>query len=91
MKKLKEVIEVENQGLVSLLGKMVLVICNNYFYFGKLSGVNDDCIEIEDPYKVFETGEYSSPKFKDAQKLPVRTWLIMKAHIESCGESFKSV
>lgn len=91
MKKLKEVIEVENQGLISLLGKKVLVICNNYFYYGTLSGVNDNCIELTEPYKVFETGAYSDKAFKDAQRLPVETWLVMTAHIESVGESFKNI
>lgn len=90
MKKLKEVIEVENAGIISLLGKKVLVICNNYFYYGTLSGVNDNCIELTEPYKVFETGVYSDKTFKDAQRLPVETWLIMTEHIESLGESFKT-
>lgn len=91
MKTLKEVVEVENEGLVALLNKQVLVICNNYFYYGKLVWVNDTCIKLETPYKVFETGPYDDKKFKDAQKLPVDAWYIMTAHIESFGESFKSV
>ena len=91
MKTLKEVVEVENEGLIALLNKSVLVICNNYFYYGKLVGVNDTCIKLENPYKVFETGPYEDKKFKDAQMLPVDTWYIQTAHIESFGESFKSV
>ena len=91
MKTLKEVVEVENEGLIALLNKMVLVICNNYFYYGKLTGVNDTCIKLENPYKVFETGAYTDKKFADAQKLPVDAWYVQTAHIESFGESFKSV
>lgn len=91
MKKLKEVIEVENEGLIALLGKKVLIICNNYFYYGELVGVNESCIQLKDPYKVFETGPYGEKSFKDAQKLPIDFWYVQTAHIESFGESFKSL
>ena len=91
MKKLADVIEVENEGLVSLLGKMVLIICNNYFYYGELEGVNETCIKLKNPYKVFDTGAYDNKKFADAQKLPVPAWYVQNAHIESFGESFKTV
>ena len=39
MKKLKEVIEVENEGLVSLLGNRVEIWCDCYIYVGTLIGV----------------------------------------------------
>jgi hypothetical protein len=91
MKTVAKVVEVDGEGLVALLDKMVLIICNNYFYYGKLAGVNDTCIKLEQPYKVFETGAYGEKKFADAQKLPVDAWYIQTAHIESFGESFKSV
>ncbi len=90
MKQLKEVIEVENEGMIALLNKQVLIICNNYFYYGKLIGVNDSCVKIETPYKVFETGPYSDKTFKDCQRLPVESWYVQLAHIESFGESFKT-
>ena len=91
MKTFIETKEVENEGFLALRGMMVLIICNNYFYYGKLVGVNDTCIKLENPYKVFETGAYNETKFKDAQKLPVTAWYIQIAHIESFGESFKSI
>ena len=91
MKKRAELIEVENEGLIALIGEMVLVICNNYFYFGELEGVNESCIKLKNPYKVFETGPYNETKFKDAQKLPVEGWYIQIEHIESFGKSFKTV
>ena len=46
MKKLMEVVEVEDAGFMSLLGKNVVVFCANYIYTGKLTGVNDTCIEL---------------------------------------------
>ena len=91
MKQLREVVEVENEGLIALFNEQVLIICNNYFYYGKLVGVNDTCIKLENPYKVFETGPYSDKKFKDAQSLPVDFWYIQIEHIESFGQSFKTV
>ena len=91
MKKLREVVEVENEGLIALLNEQVLVICNNYFYYGKLVGVNDTCLKLEKPYKVFETGPYNEKTFKDAQALPVDFWYVQLEHIESFGKSFKTI
>lgn len=91
MKKLKEVVEVSDEGFVSLLGKKVVIICNNYFYYGELVGVNETCIQLKEPYKVFETGPYNEKTFKDAQRLPIDFWFVQLAHIESFGESFKTV
>ena len=39
-----EVVEVANEGLISLLGKTITCFCMNYIYTGKLEGVNDTCI-----------------------------------------------
>ena len=70
MKKLKEVIEVENEGLVALLGEVITVFCANYIYTGKLEGVNDTCIKLTSPKIVFETGDFNDKIWKDAQSLP---------------------
>lgn len=89
MKKLPvTVIEVDNEGLVSLLGQLVLIYCFNYFYYGKLSGVNDDCILLSDVYIIYETGAFTDNKFKDAQKFN-DSWYIQKSAIESYGLSTK--
>lgn len=89
MKKLAQVTEVENEGLISLLGEQVLIFCFNYFYYGKLVGVNDTCIKLEKVYQVFETGTFSDSKFKDAQKF-ADEWYIQNSAIESFGKSFKT-
>lgn len=65
-----KVVEVPTEGIASLLGKRVLLMCANYFYTGKLAGVNKTFVVLEDASIVYETGEWSAPAFKDAQKLP---------------------
>lgn len=84
-----KLVEVENKGLITLLGQEVLLFCFNYFYYGKLVGVNDTCIKLENVYQIFETGQFSDSKFKDAQKLSDE-WYIQLSAIESFGKSFKT-
>ena len=87
MKKLVSVTEVEGAGLIGLLGERVLLMCANYFYSGKLIGVNDSCVELEDPAIVYETGQWSNKTYQDEQKLQVKTWYVQVAAIESFGVS----
>ena len=84
MKKLANIVEVENEGLLALLGERVTLFCWNYFYTGVLAGVNTDCVLLEEPSIVFETGDFSNKTWKDAQKLPSRLY-VMRAAIESFG------
>lgn len=79
--------EVENEGLESLLGQKVLIFCLNYIYTGKLVGVNDKCIKLEDAYIVYETGAFSDSSYKDAQKLHTKVWYVSTGVIESFGLS----
>ena len=84
MKKLVKVEEVEGEGLMGLLGETVTLFCLNYFYTGKLAGVNVDCVLLEEPKIVYETGEFTSKTWKDAQELPNNLY-VMKHAIESFG------
>ena len=84
MKKLKEVIEVENEGLVSLLGQRITLFCMNYIYTGDLEGVNDTCIKLANPAIVYETGAFGASEWKDAQDLPNELY-VQNAAIESFG------
>lgn len=86
MKKLAtvEVIEVEEEGFFALLGKTITVFCMNYIYTGKLTGVNQTCIQLEDPSIVYETGSFTTKEWKDAQKLP-NSLYIQTSSIESFG------
>jgi len=80
-----EVVEVANEGLISLLGRRVTFFCMNYIYTGTLEGVNDTCVLLTDPSIVYETGPFNTKEWKDAQKLPNQLYLQTSA-IESFGE-----
>lgn len=77
--------EVENEGLVSLLGKCVTLFCGVYIYTGKLVGVNDSCVKLSDAGIVYETGAFTDKKWKDVQSLP-NDWYVTTQSIESFGE-----
>jgi len=88
MKKVVQIQEVENEGMIALMDKKVMIFCVNYIYTGKLVGVNDSCILLEEPKIVYETGPFSDKKFKDAQALPFQLY-IQQSAIESFGETNK--
>ena len=75
----------EAEGLEALLGEQVFILCACYIYSGKLVGVNAQDIKLEDTSIVYETGEWSSPQWKDAQKLPQKYHYIRTGMIESYG------
>jgi len=84
MKQLVKVEEIPGEGLIGLMGQRVTLMCLNYFYTGKLVGVNDKFVKLEDASIVFETGPYSDKTWKDAQKLP-NDWYVQTRTIESYG------
>jgi hypothetical protein len=79
-----EVIEVENEGLVSLLEQTVTLFCAVYIYTGKLVGVNATCVKLENPKIVYETGAFDNVIWKDAQSLPNDLY-IQTSMIEAFG------
>jgi hypothetical protein len=85
MKKLVTVEEIEGEGLEALLGENVLIFSMNYIYTGKLVGVNEKFIKLEDAKIVYETGPFTDKKYKDAQSLPTKDWYIQLTSIESFG------
>ena len=82
MKKLIE--NVEGEGLIGLMGENVTLFCSNYIYTGKLLGVNETCVLLENPKIVYETGELTSKSWKDAQPLPGK-WYVQLSAVESFG------
>ena len=84
-----EVVDIAG-GPLDLLGKVVYVSCSSYAYTGKLSGVNDKFIELEEPSIVFETGAFTASAWKDAQRLPCKKTLIFFAQIEQMFEVVRS-
>ena len=82
---MKKIVEnVEGEGLEKFLGERITLFCLNYIYTGKLKGVNDTCILLEDASIVYETGAFTDKAWKDAQKLP-GDWYVQRAAIESFG------
>ena len=83
---MKRIIESEElSGLEALLGENVLLLCANYFYAGKLAGVNKSCVELENPSIVYETGAWDNKSYADIQKLHVKRWFVATDSIESYG------
>jgi hypothetical protein len=85
MKKIVEVTEVSGEGLEALLGQNVLLFCLNYIYLGKLAGVNSDCVLLEEPSIVYETGAFGTKAYGDVQRLHTDKWYVQRAAIESFG------
>lgn len=83
-----EVIEVENEGFVSLLGQQVEIRCNVYIYAGVLVGVNTSCIKLDRCAIVYETGAFTDAKYKDAQIIGDGQYVQMGL-IESFGPCSK--
>jgi hypothetical protein len=81
MKKL--IIEQEGEGFEKLIGETVTLFCLNYFYNGKLVGVNSDCVLLQDPKIIYETGEWSSAAWKDVQAMGIKELYVQKQAIES--------
>jgi len=77
MKKL--VIEESGEGLIGLLGERVTLFCLNYIYTGRLVGVNDSCVRLDDAGIVYETGAFTDSAWKDAQKLPKPVYVMLSA------------
>lgn len=80
----KLVSEVEGEGLTKLLGERVTLFCLNYIYTGKLIGVNETCVLLEDAGIVYETGPLPDKSWKDMQKLP-HEWYVQLSAVESFG------
>ena len=70
MKKSVQIVEVENEGFLALMDEVITIFSLNYIYTGKLIGVNDTCILLENPSIVYETGSFDEKEWSDAQKLP---------------------
>ena len=84
MKKISNVIEVEGEGFLALLGQRVTLFCMNYIYTGDLVGVNEACVLLEKPSIVYETGAFNEKNWKDAQPLPHSIYIQMSS-VEAFG------
>ena len=82
MKRLIE--DVEEEGLLSLMGKTITVYCSAYIYTGKLIGVNETCIKLADAKIVYDTGSHSSSDWANVESYP-GDWYVLLNQIESFG------
>jgi hypothetical protein len=83
---MKKIVDCEQEeGLISLLGEQVILFCLNYIYVGKLVGVNDTCVKLENPAIAYETGAFDARKYKNAQRLMGEFHYIQTEAIESFG------
>lgn len=88
MKKLVE--QVDGEGLEALLGENVLLMCANYFYHGKLVGLNETCVLLDGTKIVYDTGSWSAKEWQFAEELP-GAWYVQIGFIESFGRSGKAL
>ena len=79
MKKLVEVQEVEDEGLISLLGEVVEICCCRYIYHGKLVGINDIDIKIENASIIYDTGDHEKSNYADIQSLNRDVYIMLGA------------
>lgn len=77
MKKLVEVQEVENEGLVSLLGETVEICCCRYIYHGKLVGINDIDLKLEKASIIYDTGSHTDSTYSDKQSLGRDVYIML--------------
>lgn len=84
---MKRIVDDKNlSGLDALLGERVLLLCMNYFYWGKLVGVNKTKVELEDAHIVYETGSWKNASFQDSQALPCKKLYVRISSIEAFCE-----
>jgi len=81
---MKKIVEVNDEGLEGLMGETITLFCMNYFYTGRLVGVNESCVKLDDPKIVYETGSWSEKEWSDAQSLPSSLY-VQVSSIESFG------
>lgn len=84
-----EVIEVENEGFISLLGQTVEIRCNVYIYTGLLVGVNTTCVKLDKAAIVYETGAHNATSYKDAQGIGDGQY-VQLGLVESFGPTSKT-
>ena len=89
MQVLVETKEVKEEGMLALLGQNIEIFCGVYIYAGKLVGVNDKCVKLENPHLVYETGGFLDKKYKDAQPMGREFHYVATGFIESFGVSHK--
>ena len=76
--------ETKGECLDAFFGKRITLFCGVYVYTGKLVGVNDTCVKLEDAAIVYETGPFTDAKWKDAQSPPGEWYVARQATTPFC-------
>lgn len=63
----------------------VTLFCNTYFYNGVIEAVNGETIVLRGARIVYETGDFGTKEFADAQSLNAVQWFVRIPMIESFG------
>lgn len=71
-------------GLRALEGQRVTLWCVNYIYTGALVYIGRDFVTLRDAAVVYETGTFTEPNWREAQKLS-HDWNVMLSAVESFG------
>lgn len=87
MKKIIQVTEVEGEGLEAFLNRRIFVVCRSYFYAGTLTGINSDCILLEDACFVLQSGSFEGKGIVESEKVKGGKLYVSKNSIESFFES----
>lgn len=83
MKQVVTVTEVDGEGFDGMLGERVTVWCLNYIYAGKLVGVSDKYLKLQDASIVYETGNLTTKGYSTSEKFINPVYIM-----QSCIESF---
>ena len=87
MKKVIQVTEVNGEGLEAFLNKRIFIVCRSYFYAGTLTGINDDCVLLEDARFVLESGSFEGKGIANSEKVSGGKIYVAKNAIEAFFES----
>jgi hypothetical protein len=79
------VIEKEQEGLVSLLGKDVWLWCMNYIYSGTLIGVSHHGAKLANPKVVYKAGDLNKTGFEKSESFMSEHHYVRLNAIESYG------
>lgn len=72
-------------GLNLHFGKRVMLFGSKYIYTGRVVGVNEEVVRLQDAQIVQTTGPYRERGYHDEQKLPSNEWSVLLSSLESYG------
>lgn len=81
----KIIFEDATEGLAKLLGEIITIYCDSWIYTGRLAGVNDQDVLLQQASIVYNTGSHDSKTWESKERLP-GDWYIRTSKIESYGK-----